>query len=83
MQRTRAYYRWQRMRTIRKKLSLLKCIGGDDLAQGWVRGKPGRLAKGKVHCSCYMCRAKSYDYISHQAAKQNESATQQMLGYVA
>lgn len=24
----------------------------------------GRLAKGKVHCSCPMCRTKSYDSLS-------------------
>lgn len=81
MQRTRAYCRWQRTRTIRKKLSLLKRMGGDDLIQGWVRGKPGRLAKGKIHCSCYLCRTKSYEQISHQSAKQNETATQQMFSY--
>jgi len=56
-------------------------MGGDDLIQGWVRGKPGRLAKGKIHCSCYLCRTKSYEQISHQSAKQNETATQQMFSY--
>ena len=46
MKRDRAYYRWQRKRTIKRKLTLLKRIGGDEYVQAWTHGKPGRLAKG-------------------------------------
>ena len=79
MKRTCSYYRWQRVRMIQKKLALLKRIGGDDYVQGWTRGISGRLAKGKFHCSCPMCRRKSYDDQSHRDAKQREAAVQQML----
>ena len=79
LKRDRAYYRWQRKRTIKRKLALLKRIGGDEYVQAWTHGKPGRLTKGKIHCSCPMCRVKSYDNISNQDAKGNESTVQQML----
>ena len=40
---------------------LLYGIGGHDYWGAWTRGANGRLAKGKIHCSCPMCRSKSYD----------------------
>jgi len=81
VQRDRAYRRWQRRRIIRNKLGLLKRLGGKDYVQAKTRGKPGRLAKGKIHCSCSLCRTKSYDQISLQTAKQDDSAVQQLLEY--
>lgn len=61
MKRGRGYYRSQRKRTIRRKRNLLYGIGGHDYWWAWTRGANGRLAKGKIHCSCPMCRRKSYD----------------------
>jgi len=61
MKRDRGYYRSQRKRTIRRKSFLLYGIGGQDYWFAWTRGANGRLAKGKIHCSCPMCRSKSYD----------------------
>lgn len=52
-----------------RKVELLRLIGGHELVYGWTRGTPGRLAKGKIHCSCPMCIMKSYDQISHSEAK--------------
>lgn len=76
MQRSREYRRKQRRRVIRRKLGILKGIGGNKYVNAWTRGAPGRLAKGKIHCSCWMCRTKSYDYLPHREEKQKEAARQ-------
>lgn len=78
MQRDRAYYRKMRNRTIRQKCTLLKKLGGDDLLEGWIRGDAGRLAKGKIHCSCRVCRSKSYDALSCRDRKHKISAVEQL-----
>jgi hypothetical protein len=54
MKRSRGYYRSQRKRTIQRKKNLLYSIGGHDYWWAWTRGANGRLAKGKIHCSCTM-----------------------------
>lgn len=61
MERDRGYYRSQRKRIIQRKQNLLYGIGGRDYWWSWTRGANGRLAKGKIHCSCPMCRSKSCD----------------------
>jgi hypothetical protein len=70
MNRDRAYYRTQRSRHINRKLFILKRHGGGEAIQAWTDGEFGRLSKGKIHCSCWMCRRKSYDEYSHRDAKQ-------------
>ena len=61
MNRDRSYYRKQRKRVIRHKEGILWRIGGEAYVHAWARGATGRFAKGKIHCSCWMCRKKSYD----------------------
>ena len=78
MKRTRAYYRRQRNRAIERKLGILRRLGGEEYVYAWTRGAYGRLAKGKTHCSCPMCRAKSRDEHSHRDKKAFLSAKQQM-----
>ena len=78
MQKDRAYHRWQRSRTIRRKLGILKRVGGGSLVEGWTKGKKGRLSKGKIHCSCWMCRTKSYDCLSKSDLKHKLDARQQL-----
>ena len=77
MQRNRAYYRWQRNRTINRKIRIIKCIWSAESVM-WALEKPGKFAKGKIHCSCWMCRTKSYDCLSHRDEKSLITATQQM-----
>ena len=60
LNRDRAYYRYQRNRHILRKIGILR-RWGSDVMEGWLRGCPGRLPKGKIHCSCPLCRVKSYD----------------------
>lgn len=63
---------------IRRKMEILKKLGGTDLVYAWTRGVYGRLAKGKIHCSCPMCRRKSYDERSHRDKKAQLRAKQQI-----
>ncbi|UYX51147.1 hypothetical protein M3Y14_21720 [Bacillus thuringiensis] len=50
--RTRAYTRYQRQRTMRRKMNIAKH------AWGHTPEIAGIFAKGKVHCSCGMCATK-------------------------
>jgi hypothetical protein len=73
LNRSRAYYREQRIRAINRKKGILKRLGGDDLVQAWSGGGVfGRFAKGKIHCSCWMCRTKSYDEKKHNDRKKEQ-----------
>ena len=79
MNRNMAYYRAQRIRIINKKRNILAKIGGSELVHAWSRGELGRLSKSKIHCSCWMCRTKSYEYKSHSDKKKEAAAIQQIL----
>lgn len=61
MNRTRDYYREQRAKHIARKKRIIRGLNGY-----WGYEHEGELSKGKIHCSCWMCRRKSYD---HKAAK--------------
>jgi len=80
MKKNRAYRRSQRQRVICRKIRLLKKYGGDKYVDSWSAGgkKIGRFAKGKIHCSCWMCRTKSYDNLSHTDRKKLIAAKQQL-----
>jgi hypothetical protein len=66
MKRTREYRRLQRMWVIKRKARILNEKGGDENVLAWSHGgEIGRFAKGKIHCSCWMCRNKSYDNLAH------------------
>ena len=62
MNRNRSYYRKQRKQTIRRNERILLKLGREEYLKGWAHGAVGRFAKGKRHCSCPMCRLKSYEY---------------------
>lgn len=51
--RFKAYTRHQRERVIQKKWSILKEVQLRE--DGWMPAR-GILSKGKVHCSCRMCK---------------------------
>jgi hypothetical protein len=78
VRRTRAYRRSHRNRIINRKVHILKQFGGENYVFAWSRGNAGRFAKGKIHCSCWMCRAKSYDILSHTDRKKLMAVRQQM-----
>jgi len=79
MRRNRAYYRWHRFRVIRRKVNFLKRRDGSAEAEFRTDGQYGGFSKGKIHCSCWMCRRKSYDELSHADLKKLASARQQVL----
>ena len=78
MKRDRSYHRRQRMRAIHRKEGILKRIGGEEYVRAWTGGDPGRLAKGKIHCSCPMCREKSCDSPSIPELRKQEAFQEQM-----
>ena len=49
------------MRAIHRKETILRQLVGEQNIFAWAHGALGRLSKGKIHCSCWMCRRKSYD----------------------
>lgn len=81
MPRDRAYYRRQRRRAIARKLGILKRLGGAENVENWAGSSPGRLAKGKIHCSCWMCRTKSYDRLSKPDLNRRLDGLQQLQSY--
>jgi len=78
MKKTRTLRRAQRTRIIKRKEKMLKQFGGEEYVFAWTRGDAGRLAKSKIHCSCWMCRRKSYDAISRADKRRLISARQQL-----
>ena len=82
MNRDRSYYRKQRMRAIHRKETILRQLGGEEYVLAWEHGAAGRLSKGKIHCSCWMCRRKSYDDPQIRDKRAAMDATQQLLEIV-
>lgn len=67
MQRNRGYFREQRKRAIARKISIQKKrIGTKEVNEIYDERRRGQLSKGKIHCSCPMCRKKSYDELSRR-----------------
>ena len=76
MARGRDWRRFQRNRTIQRKVGILRRIGGDDNVNAWTGGGCiGVLSKNKIHCSCWMCRVKSYDSLSQMDARRVQGMT--------
>lgn len=61
MNHTRDYYRKQRLKHIKRKERMINQWSYDKEHPYWV-APAGALSKGKIHCSCRICRCKSYDY---------------------
>lgn len=79
MKRDNGYYRYQRKRTIRRKDRILHFWGSDEEVASW--GPKGRLSKGKIHCSCPLCRHKSYDDPTVRDKRASGKAKHMMLEY--
>lgn len=58
--RSKAYVRHQRERIIKRKWAILKNV---FQREDEYMPKRGTLSKGKVHCSCKMCRFEQYHSI--------------------
>jgi len=79
MKKTKIFRRSQRTRIINRRVKMLRQFGGEKYVFAWSRGEIGRFSKGKIHCSCWMCRSKSYDVISHTDRRKLVSAQQQLV----
>ena len=78
MNRTRDWHRFQRRRAIARKAGILRRNWGAEEMNLWTGGMSGRLSKGKIHCSCWMCRCKSRDERSTSDNRKQISMLQQM-----
>lgn len=56
MNRPISFYRHNRIRVIKRKKKIIK-----EQHNYWYVQHDGILSKGKIHCSCPLCRHKSYD----------------------
>ncbi|MBD8069623.1 hypothetical protein [Bacillus sp. PS06] len=73
--RSRAYYRHHRKRVIQRKSKIVKQLG-------WQPVLTGYFAKGKIHCSCWMCSQKTNkDGFPHSQNAQLESLNSQLYEY--
>ena len=79
MNRDRSYYRKQRKRAIHRRQKILRQLGGEENVRAWARGATGRFSKGKIHCSCWMCRRKSYDEPRIRDKRAAIAAAEQLL----
>lgn len=75
--RSKSYIRHHRERIIRKKLSILKNVFQMQDEYLPVRGS---LSKGKVHCSCRLCRYEQYHGVPKAKHKAKWRAMQQEIG---
>ena len=58
--RSKAYTRHQRERVIQKKMKIVRNVFyWDDNEEKYLPVR-GKFSKGKVHCSCRMCRYEQY-----------------------
>lgn len=74
--RTKAYVRHQRERIIQRKWAILKHVYRTE--QEWMPVR-GKLSKGKVHCSCRMCRFEQFHGIPTAKYKAKWQAMQQEI----
>lgn len=74
--RGRAYKRQQRERVIQKKVYIYTIIWGNEL--GFARG---RYAKGKVHCSCRLCKFESFHHIEKEKYKNRTDVEKEVADY--
>ncbi len=73
--RSRTYYRHHRKRVIQRKTKIAKQIG-------WHSRFTGYFAKGKVHCSCWMCSQKTKtDGFPHSQIIRLERMNSQLYDY--
>lgn len=68
------YYRAQRKKAINRKKRIIR-----DQHNYWNVRFDGELSKGKIHCSCPLCRRKSYDYAKMQDIRNNASAISSLI----
>lgn len=80
VKRSRAYYRSERNLHIARKKGIIKRVSGvssnHDLI--WTVKHDGELSKGKIHCSCPLCR---FYGPSYSDMKKNEKGNYDLRMY--
>lgn len=72
---SRSYYRHHQKRVIQRKVKIAKQLD-------WHVPYTGQIAKGKVHCSCWMCSQKTRrDGFPHSKTVQLEGLKSQLSDY--
>ena len=85
--RNRTYYRHQRWHCIRRKYNIRKQLWRRKAIENYYSRDGntgvaiGTLSKGKIYCSCPMCRTETYDELSHRDKKLLERAREQLKEY--
>lgn len=79
--RSRAYARTQRRRAIHHKAMILRDYWHENGSEYWNAKRIGALDKGKVHCSCPICRRKSYDRLRTSEIRKNNRDEQKVADY--
>lgn len=81
MRHSKAYLRHKTMVHIKRKRHILKNVyklPDDEIKENVHLSQYWRLSKGKIHCSCPMCRAKTKELgWKHSDMKRIESCRQQ------
>lgn len=73
----------ERKKHIQRKVRILKDMFGRNNFSRWYGEVPkGKFSKGKIHCSCYLCKPHKYDKSETVSNKRKiESAEQDIEEY--
>lgn len=81
--RSCSYYRHLRMRAIKRKSYIYHHIWGSDLTEYrngiMIPFRVGKWSKGKVHCSCKMCKYEKHFNIEKEKYKAKKMAMQKEM----
>lgn len=79
--RSRDYYRKMRAKHIRRKRRI-----NDEVYHGsWYYPHDGYYSKGKIHCSCPMCRGKDWrgrHIKTNQEIKSDKAMKEQLIDFI-
>lgn len=74
--RSRSYYRHQRERAINRKIYIFHHIWGNELTEyknvKEIPLRVGKWSKGKVHCSCKICKYEKHYKIEKAKYKEKK-----------
>lgn len=77
MYRTRQFRRHHRRRTINRKKKFIRLANGY-----WHYQHEGTLDKGKIHCSCWMCRYETtHGILEHKRSRLRDIDFMEQLEY--
>lgn len=79
MNRTRDYYRKMRAKHIKRKKRIVSHYATFRVLDGFeYYNHDGKYSKGKIHCSCPMCKEKAY-YGKHRPSIQERRHSEKIV----